>query len=98
MFSSIEEINYDLVWTYHTLEEIRFLKILINCRTISSVVELLKKYKIHNYLYVSCDNSLIKIDVIINYLDEMSRNKKNYYDILNNLSSSLTYSSYIAEC
>lgn len=94
MIGTLEGIKYDVVSSRHTLEENRFLKILINSKDISAVIKLLKKYKEHNYFYVSCDNSFIRIDLIIDYLNEECKKNKIYYDIFTELINSDTYVMY----
>ena len=95
MIGTLEGIKYDVVSARHTLEENRFLKILISSRDVSTVIKLLKKYKEHNYFYVFCDNNFIRIDLIISFLNEECKNNKNYYDILSKLISAYTYAGYV---
>lgn len=94
MIGTLEGIKYDVVSSRHTLEENRFLKILINSKNIYAVIKLLKKYKEHNYFYVSCDNNFIRIDLIISYLNEEIKKNRKYYDIFTELINSETYAMY----
>ena len=98
MIGTLEGIKYDVVSSRHALEENRFLKILINSKDIYAVIKLLKKYKEHNYFYVSCDNNFIRIDLIISYLNEESKRNRKYYDILSELIKVYTYAEFACGC
>ena len=94
MYDCLDKNGPYLFDVSHSLGQNTFLKILINSKNIDMVVNLLQNYQKQNYYYVAFDDEFVKISLIIEYLNEMSKNNNSYLDILDKLIVSGTYGMY----
>jgi len=94
MYEHLDEKGPCLFSIANSIRQVTFLKILIYSKSIDMVIKSLQRYKKDKIYYVAFDNDFVNINLIIDYLNSVSKKGKNYFDIIDDLIELGTYGMY----